>query len=257
MKLPLLLVAVAAVGLLEICLPLQAKGPSVIDRPTRVSFESLGWTEDVLITAHSEPARVRFMLPDGPVQGEPLWYGARLSYEWTGSPGEAGHAGRVGDYAMLTGEWNGYGFYQLVITPLTDLDVGYKWSMVDMVNGGSHGYETGPTFAAASTNFAMYDAVQPRWNEIAIWPYVLDASNKGIGILVKKKSEIISTSWRRASFNAEARAEVDDEAIHVQLEGENQGWGASDLTIKAMVFREDGSRRAIAGTRDHRSHWSP
>ena len=235
--------AAVALSVLGACRPLQPEESRVIDSSMRVSFEALGWTEDVLVTGASEPAKVRFLLPDDPVQGDPLWYGARISYEWTGNPGPAGHAGQHGDQALLIARWNGHGFYQLSLEPLTDLDGGFKWSMVDMVNGGSHGYETTPTFAAASTNFAMYKAVQPGWNEVSIAPFLFDASNKDIDVLVKKESEIIATTWRRAFFEAKARTEVDTDEIHLQLDAENQGWGAPKLTIEAMVFHEGGSRR--------------
>ena len=234
--------AAVALGVLSACRPLLSEESRVIDSPMRVSFESLGWTEDVLVSADSGPAEVRFLLPDSPVQGDPLWYGARLSYEWTGNPGNPGHADDLGDDAMLIGRWNDHGFYQMGVAPMTDLDEGYEWSMVDMVNGGSHGYEVSPTFAAATTNFAMYKAVQPGWNEVSVFPFLFDASNKDIEVLVKKESEIIATSWRRTFFEAEAHAQIDDEAIHLRLEGENQGWGAPNLAIRAMVFREDRSR---------------
>ena len=215
----------------------------VIDSPGRVSFEALGWTEDALVTSNSNDAKVRFFLPDDVVQGDPLWYGARIAYEWTGNPGDAGSGGKVGDYALLIGEWNGHGFYQLKLKPLSDLDGGYRWSMVDMVNGGSHGYEITPTFAGASTNFAMYKAVQPGWNEVSIHPFLFDASNKNVKIIVKKESEIVVTSWRRPSFEGDAVGEVKDDAIHLRVEGENQGWGAPGLVVQARVFREDGSIR--------------
>ena len=124
-----------------------------------------------------------------------------------------------------------------------DLDGGYKWSMVDLVNGGSHGYETSPTFAAASTNFAMYKAVQPGWNEVSITPFLFDAGNKDIKVIVKKESEIVVTSWKRPSFEGEVVAKVKDDAIELHLEGENQGWGAPRLVVNAVVFRESGIRR--------------
>ncbi len=235
---------VVLLGLLAGCRTPPVEDPlPVLDGPGRVSFESLGWTEDALITSGSNNAKVRFLLPDDAAQAKPLWYGARIAYEWTGNPGAAGSGGEVGDHALLVGSWNGHGFYQLQLKTLSDLDGGYRWSMVDMVNGGSHGYETTPTFAAASTNFAMYKAVRPGWNEVFIHPFLFDAGNKDVRIVVKKESEIIATSWQRPSFKAKAVAEVKDDAIHLKLDGENQGWGAPGLTVRAEVFREDGRRR--------------
>ena len=89
--------AAVALGVLSACRPLLSEESRVIDSPMRVSFESLGWTEGVLVSADSGPAEVRFLLPDSPVQGDPLWYGARLSYEWTGNPGNPGHDDDGGD----------------------------------------------------------------------------------------------------------------------------------------------------------------
>lgn len=235
--------AAVALGVLGACRPQQVEEASLIDGPMRVSFGALGWSDDVLVTGDFGPAKVRFMLPDHPVQGDPLWYGARHSYEWKGNPGKPDHAGDLGDRTMLIGQWNNQGFYQMGVTPMTDLDRGYRWSMVDMVNGGSHGYETTSIFAASSTNFAMYKAVQPGWNEVSVYPLLFDANNKDAEVVVKKESEIIATSWRRAFFKAETRAEIHGDTIHLELEGENQGWGAPDLSVRAMVFREDGSRQ--------------
>ncbi len=235
--------AVALLGVFAGCRTLPVEEPAadgpLIDGPGRYSFESLGWTED-------GNTRVRFMLPDDVVQGDPLWYGARIAYEWTGSPGEAGSGGKLGDRANLHGLWNGHGFYDLGLKPLSDLDGGYEWSVVDMVNGGSHGYETTPTFAGASTNFAMYKAVRPGWNEVSITPFLFDAGNKDIRVIVKKESEIVVTSWRRPSFEAKAVAEVKDDAIRLRVEGENQGWGSPGLAVRAEVFREDGGIRSHA-----------
>ena len=232
---------VLLLGALVGCQTHPVEESPVIDRPGRVSFESLGWTEDALLTSDSQTAKVRFRLPDDAVQAEPLWYGVRLAYEWTVNPGVAASAGQGGDYSKLIGEWNGYGFYQLKLKPLADLDGGYKWSMVDMVNGSSHGYETSPTFTAASTNFAMYKAVTPGWNEVSIYPFLFDASNKDVRIIVKKESEIVATSWGPPSFEGNAGAELKDGAIHLWFSGENQGWGAPGLEVQATVFREDGS----------------
>ena len=222
----------------------------VIDRPMRVTFESLGWTEDVRLLASTEgrpgrgksiPAKVRFRLPDDVAQGDPLWYGARLSYQWTGSPGKSETPEDYADRAELVATWNGYGFHLTPMTPLTDLDGGFQWAVVDLVNGGSHGYETTPTFVAASTNFAMYKAVRGGWNGVSIYLDHGDASNKDMEALIKKESEIIATSWRRAYIEGDAWAKVNDDGIHLRVEGENVGWGAPELTVRAMIFREDGS----------------
>ena len=54
--------------------------------------------------------------------------------------------------------------------------------MVDLVNGGSSGYETGSTFSAKSTNIASYRAIQAGWNEMTTRLDLMDASNKGIQV---------------------------------------------------------------------------
>ena len=96
---------VVLLGLLAGCRTPPVEDPlPVLDGPGRVSFESLGWTEDALITSGSNNAKVRFLLPDDAAQAKPLWYGARIAYEWTGNPGAAGSGGEVGDHALLVGE---------------------------------------------------------------------------------------------------------------------------------------------------------
>ena len=144
------------------------------------SFREMGWSDDMLGTADSAPATVRFWLPEDAKQGEPYLHGVRLEYEWQGNPGD------VGDFAYLRGRWNDLGFYLLAIERLTTLDEGFHWSLADLVNGYSEGYELGAAFRAASTNFAQIRAVQPGWNEVSISLDLLDASNKDIQVLVQK-----------------------------------------------------------------------
>ena len=205
--------------------------------PGRLSFESLGWHDDVLLTATSPSTTVRFQLPDNARQGDPLWYGLRLSYEVSGNPGE------VGDWFNLVAKWNEGTVYSLVTKRPSNLDEGFSWSMVDLVNGGSSGYETGSTFSAKSTNIASYRAIQAGWNEITARLDLMDASNKDIQVVIKKESEILATAWTPASIEAQARAEINEDTIDVSVEGKNNGWHAPHLTVRTLVFRQDGVRQ--------------
>ena len=154
--------------------PGQDAGPPLLKGSGQVSFESLGWNDDFLLTEDSERPVVKFRLPEDVTQGDPLWYGVELAYEWSGTPGPPG------DYAFLHGRWNGKAFYHLKAKRVSDLDGGFEWSMVDMVNGSSHGYETGDRFAARSTNFAQIDSVQPGVNELPFALGLLNASSPNI-----------------------------------------------------------------------------
>ncbi len=87
--------------------------------------------------------------------------------------------------------------------------------MVDLVNGGSSGYETGSTFSAKSTNIASYRAIQAGWNEITARLDLMDASNKDIQVVIKKESEILATAWTPASIEAQARAEINEDTMDV------------------------------------------
>ena len=217
----------------------QARPPElpVITGEGKYPFRYLGWSNDILVTSDSAPATVQFRLPEDARQGEPYLYGVRLEYEWQGNPGE------VGDITYLRGRWNGLGFYLLELKRLTDLDEGFQWSMADLVNGNSQGYETSPNFRAGSTNIAQTRAVQPGLNEVSISLGLLDASNKDIQVLVKKESEIIVTSLQPTYIDAKARAEIEASQVRLRLSGVNRGWAARSLEVRARVFHEDGSNQ--------------
>ena len=71
---------------------------------------------------------------------------------------------------------------------------------------------------------------------------LMDASNKGIQVVIKKESEILATAWNPASIEAQARAEINEDTIDVSVEGKNNGWHAPHLTVRTLVFRQDGVR---------------
>ena len=161
---------------------------SPLEVPGKATFAQLGWEEDVVVTGNSDPAAVRFRLPDNASQGDSIWYGVHLELEWIGNPGEPG------DYGFLRGNWNGRSFYQFKMKRLGDHDAGFKWSTVDLINGGSHGYELSDTFRSASTNIAQFRSIQGGLNEVTVSLNLAGASNKEIKAVVKKESEIIATS---------------------------------------------------------------
>ncbi len=209
----------------------------MLEGPGYVTFESLGWTEDVLVTADSGSPKVSFSLPEGAAQGEPLWYGVELSYEWLGNPGQ------FGDYAFLYGRWNGRAFYQLKVKRVSELDSGFHWSMVDLVNGASQGYETGDRFTAKSTNFVQIASVRPGLNEISFSLGLLDAGNRDVRVVVKKESRVVVTPLQPTRLDARAWAEVESGLVRLSLSGRNLGWGAHNLDVRARVFHEDGKQQ--------------
>ncbi len=209
----------------------------MIEGQGHVTFESLGWTDDVLVTADSASPKVRFRLPEGAAQGDPLWYGVELSYEWLGSPGQ------FGDYAFLYGRWNERAFYQLKIKRVSELDPGFHWSMVDLVNGASYGYETGDRFIAKSTNFVQIASVRPGLNEISLSLGLLDAGNRDIQVLVKKESRVVVTPLQPTRLDARASAALEGDSVRLSLNGKNLGWSAHGLEVRARVFYEDGNQQ--------------
>lgn len=209
----------------------------MIEGPGYVTFESLGWTDDALVTANSGSPKVSFRLPEGTAQGNPLWYGVELSYEWSGNPGQ------FGDYAFLYGRWNDRAFYQLKVMRTSELDSGFHWSMVDLVNGASQGYETGERFTAKSTNFVQIASVRPGLNEISFSLGLLDAGNRDVQALVKKESRVVITPLQPTRLDARARAEVEDGLVRLSLSGRNLGWSAHDLEVRARVFYQDGKQQ--------------
>ena len=204
--------------------------PGALKENKAITFADLGWSDDRVISADSLPAIVRFQLPDGAVQGDPVWYGLRLKFQWLGNPGQPG------DFAFLYGGWNGEAVYQFKTKRLSDLDEGFHWSMVDAVNGGSHGYESGPTMVVTSTNFAQIKSVKEGWNELSLFLGLLDASNREVRVLISKESEIVATRWGPAHVVGSATADVRGDAIDVLVEGRNMGWDAHDLEVKVIAW---------------------
>ena len=202
----------------------DGSGPVLVESPGRSTFSQLGWDSDVTISG-SDVASVRFLLPDDAVQGEPIWYGVHLKFEWVGNPG------RLGDYAFLRGDWNERSFYQFKMKRLGEHDDGFKWSTVDVVNGGSHGYELSEAFRSSSTNIAQFRANRVGLNEVSIALGLGGASNKDVQVSALKESEVVATSWHPTFFEGGASVDFDDELINLRIEGENLGWKAHDLRV--------------------------
>ena len=225
----------AALGLVLLFSGLGEPEHEAIDGGSMVAFSELGWSEDVVVSGSSAPAKVRFELPHGAAQGDPIWYGVRLRFQWLGNPGSPG------SYAFLYGSWNSEAVYQFKTKRLTDLDDGFHWSMVDMVKGGSHGYETTSSIGVSSTNFAQIGAIKEGWNEVTISLGLRDATNENIRVIVSKESEIIATSWEPTSFDWSATVDNNGDTLDLRVEGENLGWQAHDLVATALVWRDIGT----------------
>ena len=151
------------VFVVPVCLFLMSGGlndseASAIDSREKTPFSRLGWTDDVILTANSPPAIVRFELPEGAKQGDPIWYGLALKFEWIGNPGDEG------DFAFLYGDWNGQSIHQFKVKRPVGLNDGFQWSNLDLVNGSSHGYELSSLFRGSITNIAQFRAVRGGWN---------------------------------------------------------------------------------------------
>lgn len=226
-----LLTALTAIG--AICLigiaGVEASGPPVFEGTGGMTFSDLGWQEDMVVDSNTA-ARVSFMLPPEVRQGRSLWYGVRLKFHWKGSPGA------VGDYAFLYARWNQKAVYQFKTKRVSDLVHGFKWSMVDMVNGSSSGFELGDELLIHSTNIAQNEAVTGGLNELVISLALEDASNKDISAIISRESEIIATSWQPTMIDGYAEAQVTENVVNINMLGENLGWGAHDLKVKALVW---------------------
>ena len=207
----------------------QASDPVLLEGSGRVSFADLGWSEDKVISPGS-PAVVRFRLPEGVQQGEPIWYGITLKFEWSGSPAS------VGDYAFLNGRWNDKAIYQFKVKRVTDLDNGFQWSMVDAVNGSSLGYELSETLRASSSNIAQTSAVTGGWNEVGLSLGLRDAGNDGIRVVTSKESDIVATTWDPTFIEGRAEAKVQDNIVDLAVDGRNLGWAAPHLSATALVW---------------------
>ena len=196
----------------------------------RTTFAALGWDEDVVLSADSSQAAVKFRLPTDASQGEELWYAVRLKFQWYGSPGE------LGEYAFLNGRWNGKAFYQFQTKKMNNLDAGFRWSLADAVNGYSMGHELTPVMDVASTNVAQYEAIKGGDNELVFSLGLRDASNKEITAVISKESEVVVTSWRPPIIKGKANAQVNDNTVDVEARGQNLGWGAPSLKATVLMW---------------------
>ena len=152
-----------------------------------------------------------------------------------------GNPGKVGDYAFLYGYWNDHAFYQLKVKRLSELDPGFQWSMADVVNGSSLGYETSEQFTARSTNFVQLASVQPGVNEVNFTLGLLDASNPDISALLMKDSKVVATKVQPDYLDIKARAVMDGPRVFLSVSGNNNGWAAPQLNLHAQVFHEGGA----------------
>ena len=142
----------------------------------------------------------------------------------------------LGDYGFLNGRCNEHAIYQFKVKRVTDLDDGFRWSMVDAVNGNSLGYELNDTFRASSSNVAQIGAVTGGLNEVALSLQLLDAGNDDIRVVISKESEIFATSWRPTLIDGRSRTKVQGNVIDLAFEGRNRGWAAPQLSATVLAW---------------------
>lgn len=210
----------------------EANAPLVLEDYGRVSFSDLGWQSDVELTADAPSTTLRFTLPEDADQGAPLWYGIRLVFDWHGNPG------KPGDFAHLYGIWNEGALYQFQTERLDSTDQGFGWSMADLVNGASAGYELTPSMSVASSNMAQIGSITPGPNELELFLQLSYASNKDVRVVVSRESSIFATSWQPTYIDGKAEVDIDGETAQLKLEGKNLGWGAPRLNIRTIIWTE-------------------
>ena len=117
--------------------------------------------------------------------------------------------------------------------------------VMDMVNGGNHGYETTDRARFSLTNIAQTKAIQNGQNRISMFLGLHDAVNKDISVTVKKESAVIATSWVPTYFKGSPHVDFRDELIYLRIEGENLGWKAHDAKISVLLHRENNPERLV------------
>jgi hypothetical protein len=198
------------------------------------TFEELGWGTDEILSEARPSVAVDFDLPAGASQGGETWYAAQIGYEWSGLP----HAGQA---AYLYAKWNGATMYQLELEP-TDpgFPVGFRWSMVDAIWGGSAGYEFTNTFAGRSTNFATVGGVKPGRNQLTLELDTQSGPLPGVSVRVLKDSKVIATHWGPTSISVkEATASLSGDKLRFKVRATNAGLPASEFSTQALLAYED------------------
>lgn len=213
----------------------RVSGPPVVsDTPGGISFAELGWDDDRMVYGNSAPATVSIDLPEETKQGDPLWYGIRLDFEISGSPGHAG------DDAYLTGTWNDRAMYFMPLESTDTFASGFEWVTHESLSGWHMGYEVSDEFPAASTSFAILDAVKGGTNTVSIR---LDAEEdiQNLQVKIKKESQLVAVRWKKTDIVGSGYADIDGDTVTVQFQAENVGETADDLRITVIVYRDDTS----------------
>ena len=212
--------AISMVLVLLSLLPVGAIASSPTASPYSWTFEELGWTEDVVVTA-SSPAVVSLELPPEARQGDSLWHGLELAFQLEGSPGE------VDDFVSLGASWNGKAVYQFktkrVAAPR------YRWSMVDMIGGSKWGHELTDTISVRSSNIAQLEAVRGGRNDLNISLRLSGASNKDVRAVISRSSRVFATAWRPPEIHGSTEGDVTGQVLDLRADIQNLGWGAPQL----------------------------
>jgi hypothetical protein len=207
----------------------------------RYTFQQLGWESDRSLATSADTASLAFELPQGIVQGDPMWYGLRLVWEWKGTPPS-------GTTAYFYARWNGKAVYQLKNTRRDWFTAdGSEWSMVDFVQGASVAFEITDSVAGSSSNLATRPAVGTGGPTVV--GFQLDTArvpDGAFGLTISNQSEIFATRWQPPHFEAAATARVDRGDLVVELRGRNTGWQTPSSFLAADVTIDGGTNR-VAG----------
>ncbi len=219
----------------------NAPVPSVLTEG-RYTFAELGWADDQVLNNEDDRPSVTFRLPEGIRQGEPLWYGIRLAYEWKGEM-------NPGEFAFFYARWNGKALYQFKSqweewAPGN----GQEWSMVDFIAGESRAYEVTGEVRAASSNVATIPGVGAGGETVL--DFQIDETFAPTGrfqLRIKKESEVFVTRWQPPGFDADVSASLKDGKLTVHAAARNSGWETPSSSLGVMLVFPDGSRRELSG----------
>ena len=131
--------------------------------------------------------------------------------------------------------------YFMPLEKMAGFDDGFRWTTHEPLYGWHMGYETTDYFSAASTSFAILDAVRGGMNTIAIHLDMSLASNPDFQVRVRKESQVVAVQWRETQIEWKGRAEIDGELVVVDFQGRNTGQAATDFRITAVIYRDDTS----------------
>ncbi|MFN0093801.1 MAG: hypothetical protein ACKVVT_03355 [Dehalococcoidia bacterium] len=203
-----------------------------------LTFGELGWTDAVALTRDSPVAGVSFELPAGAAQGAAAWYAVELDYRWEGVP-------PFERPAYLYAKWNGRALYQLEVMQDSTSAPGFRWSMVDLVQGDAAGISRSGIFEAASANFATNPGIRGGPNTVTVELDLSLAGDSDARAVVFPTSKVIVTRWGPANIDLRGGADVEGNRLKIDATARNSGIAAPLLAGDILVSYSDGSFEAI------------